>query len=374
MDVQKLKVALVYDRVNKWGGAERLLLALHRIFPSAPLYTSVYDKKKAPWAGVFQVKTSFLNKFPGLRARHELIPFLMPLAFESFDFSDFDLVISLSSAEAKGIVTKPGTLHICYCLTPTRYLWAFNTDRGYHHFGILEPLAALFKKPFLSLLKSWDEVACHRPDYYLAVSDLVKNRIAKYYGQDSSVLYPPLDPEVISRATSLEKKYFLIVSRLVTYKKIDLAVQVANRLHLPLKIAGRGPEHAYLKQIAGETVQLLGFVPEEDLATLYQGAIAVIVPGQEEFCLSALEAQASGVPVIAYSQSGVAEIIIDGATGVLFDNQNEVDLAHAIEKFSRMVFKADVIRQNAARFSFSAFKSRLTREIEILKRQPMGQP
>src|SRR5258706_1324843 len=183
--LESMRVALVYDRVNKWGGAERILLALHRIFPNAPLYTSVYDRKRAPWAQVFRVKTSFLQEIPFIKSHHELFPFLMPIAFESFSFDEYDFVISVTSESAKGIITRPSTAHICICLTPTRDLWS-GYEEYFKNFFLL-----IFTKPILINLKSWDKTASEREDELIAISKEVKRRIKKYYKKKSKILYPP---------------------------------------------------------------------------------------------------------------------------------------------------------------------------------------
>ena len=181
-----MKVAIVYDRVNKWGGAERVLLALHEMFPDAPLYTSVYDSKKAPWARVFpKIYTSFLQYLPFAKSNHELLAPLMPLVFESFNFDNYDLVISVTSEAAKGIKTNSGTLHVCYCLTPTRYLWSHYEDY------FKNPVFKLVTKPIINYLKNWDKKAAQRPDVMIAISTEVKNRIKKYYGRDSEIIFPP---------------------------------------------------------------------------------------------------------------------------------------------------------------------------------------
>jgi glycosyltransferase involved in cell wall biosynthesis len=370
IDLKGLKTALVYDRVNKWGGAERLLLSLHKLFPNAPLYTSVYDEKKASWARDFKVIPSFLNSIPLLRSHHELVPFLMPFAFESFDFSPYDLVISLTSAEAKGIVTSPKTVHICFCLTPTRYLWVFDASSDYHNFNVLEPIAKIIKRPVLSVLKKWDEVAMHRPDHYIAISELVQKRLKTYYDADSPVIYPPTTFNYnYTNNVSSEGNYFLMVTRLVSYKKIDLVIKVANQLKLPVLIAGNGPEYSKLKKLAGPTVKMLGFVKEEDLNSLYANCKATIVPGEEEFCLSALETQLAGRPVIAYAKSGVAEIIKPGKTGVLFSDQTEESLTQALQKFSTMTFKESKCRINASRFNYSAFSTNFQKTVSQMIRE-----
>src|SRR3990167_6737087 len=225
-----MKVAIVYDRVNKWGGAERVLLVLHELFPSAPLYTSVYDPVKAPWAKVFpKIVTSFLQKVPGAKASHEYFALLMPLAFEQFDFSPFDLAISVTSEAAKGIITKPGTIHICYCLTPTRYLWS-----GYELYfenRLFRSLTAQMVK----YLRAWDKVAAQRPDRIVAISKEVQKRIKKYYNLESKIIYPPVSVKYNSLANpNLPKRFYLLVSRLVPYKRVDFAIKAFNKLGYPL--------------------------------------------------------------------------------------------------------------------------------------------
>src|SRR5258708_4834311 len=238
-----MRVAIVYDRVNKWGGAERVLLSLHEIFPEAPLYTSVYSKEKAKWVAVFPfVKTSFLQKIPLAKNHHEFLSPLMPFAFESFDFSEYDLVISVTSEFAKGIITQSQTKHICYCLTPTRYLWS-----GYEeYFGnTLSRKSANF---LINYLRRYDVVAAQRPDLMIAISTEVQDRIKKYYGRDSKIIFPPVDIFQISKKTLNE--YYLVVSRLVKYKKVDLAIRAFNELGLPLIIVGAGSEEKKLKRLA----------------------------------------------------------------------------------------------------------------------------
>ena len=283
-----MKIALVYDRVNKWGGAERVLLALHKLFPDAPLYTSVFNPKTAPWAKIFDLRTSFLQKFPFASSAHELYASLMPIAFESFSFDQYDLVISVTSEAAKGVITKPKALHICYCLTPTRYLWS-----GYKEY-FRNPFFSFFSKPAVSYLISWDKIAGQRPDVYIAISKEVQGRIKKYYGRESVVVYPPIE---ISNNQSLRKRhsgersdsrislpqsnerfwtsqnddkkqnkgYFLIVSRLVPYKRIDIAIKAFNKLKLPLKIVGIGSEEKRLRSIANSNIQFLGYLTEHEL-------------------------------------------------------------------------------------------------------------
>lgn len=302
-----MKVALVYDRINKWGGAERVLLALHKLFPNAPIFTSVYSPENAAWAKKFDVKPSFLQKFSHAVTNHELYPFLMPIAFERFNFSGYDIVISLTSEAAKGIVTKPGTVHICYVLTPTRYLWS-----GYKDY-FKNPALKLFATPAVSYLRRWDKIAANRPDTLVAISQEVQERIKKYYGRDSAVIYPPVELEGLEirekgiGTSKNSKPYFLIVSRLskfTKYKRIDLAIQACNELKLPLKIIGEGNWKKELERMAGPTVEFIGKVDDKALKEYYKNCIALIFPALEDFGLTVVEAQAFGKPVIAFRGGG----------------------------------------------------------------------
>ena len=353
-----MKVALVYDRVNKWGGAERVLLALHKIFPDAPLYTSVYDKQKAPWAGVFDVRTSFLQNLP-FTMNHELFAVLMPLAFESFNFDEFDLVISVTSEAAKGIITKPKTKHICYCLTPTRYLWS-----GYDEY-FKNSLLKLLSKPAVGYLRFWDKIAAQRPDRYIAISKEVQGRIIKYYGRESTVVYPPLalnpksetrNPKQFQNTKSKIQNYFLIVSRLVRYKKIDLAVKAFNKLKLPLKIVGVGSGMKRLKTMAGSTIEFLGNLTDEELVEYYKGCCSLVIPGIEDFGLTILEAQSFGKPVIAFRAGGALETIVENKTGLFFSEQTSESLSAAIKQFSDMAIDPKDCIGNVQKYNFEKFK------------------
>lgn len=371
-----MKTAIVYDRVNKWGGAERILLALHKLFPDAPLYTSVYNRNKAPWAEVFDVRTSFLQKLPLASSVHEFHAPLMPIAFESFSFDEFDLVISVTSEAAKGIITKPKTLHICYCLTPTRYLWS-----GYDHY-FKNDLLRLLSKPVVSYLRSWDKIAAQRPDGYIAISKEVQGRIKKYYGRESTVIYPPLSvfssrlsdkgqsvfgqPVPTNRQQTNQNLktenrepitgYFLIVSRLVPYKRIDIAIRAFNKLKLPLKIVGIGSDENRLRSIAKPNIEFLGYLTEGELVRYYRGCRALVFPGKEDFGLTALEAQSFGKAVIAFRGGGALETIIEDKTGEFFYPQNDEALIKKIREFKSSKYNLiDCVKQ-AERFSYERFE------------------
>lgn len=358
-----MKTALVYDRVNKWGGAERVLLALHELFPDAPLYTSVYDEKKAKWAKVFKIKTSFLQNFHHITSNHELYPFLMPLAFEQFNFDDYDLVISVTSEAAKGIITKPGTKHICYCLTPTRYLWS-----GYNDY-FKNQVFKFFSYPLVSYLRSWDRIASNNPDFYIAASFEVKKRIKKYYNKESKVIYPPLSLLPVFPPDKRESKrglsnYFLVVSRLVAYKRIDLAIEACNKLKLPLKIIGTGKEERRLKKLAGSTIEFLGNISDKELIKYYIHAKALIHPGIEDFGLTIIEAQKFNKPVIAFGAGGALETINEGKTGLFFKSQKKESLIQKMLELDNYNFRDKEFIRQVDKFSYKNFKEKFLSLVE----------
>lgn len=352
-----MKVALVYDRVNKWGGAERVLLALHKLFPNAPLFTSVYNEQTAKWAEVFDVKTSFLQKLPFAKTRHEFFPYLMPSAFENFSFDEYDLVVSVTSEAAKGVITKPTTKHICYCLTPTRYLWS-----GYDTYFSNKTLKTL-TKPIVSSLRKWDKVAAHRPDVMIAISKEVQERIKDYYGRDAVIIYPPLglasSDQGLASSSGGKKKtkpYFLVVSRFVAYKRIDLAIEALTELGLPLKVIGTGSLEKKLKAKAGKNVEFLGNLTDQQLVDYYKGCEALIFPGVEDFGLVMAEAHKYGKPVIAFAGGGALDIVVEGKTGYFFNSQTKESLIDAVNKFGNYTFDQKTIMQHAEKFKFDNFK------------------
>ena len=322
-------------------------------FPDAPLYTSVCNPQTAPWANVFpKVIPSFLNNFPFAKTRHDLYAPLMPGAFESFDFSEFDLVISVTSEAAKGIITKPGTVHICYCLTPTRYLWSSFDE-------YLSGVRKILTKPLVHYLKRWDRTAAQRPDVIVGISKTVSDRIKRYYNRDSSVIYPPVNTKRYSTplhrsVVSESEEPFLVVSRLVPYKKVDLVIRVFNRLKTPLTVVGTGSEESRLKGMAKLNIKFAGFVDDKKLVEYYKNAKALVFPQEEDFGIAAVEAQSFGVPVIAYKKGGAQETI-NTKTGVLFNKQTENALISAIKEFESKSFNKELCRKNAQKFSEEKF-------------------
>lgn len=353
-----MKVALVYDWVNKYGGAERVIQALHTIWPKAPLYTAVYDRKKAAWADSFKVYPSFLQNIPFAKSHHELFPFLIPLSFESFNFDEYDVVISVTSFAAKGIITKPKTLHLCYCLTPTRFLWSgYNEYKTHPGLNLFDPITKLLFPPIATRLRAWDFIASSRPDVYLTISETVKKRINKYYRRDATVIYPGIDCDKFLTPTAKKNSdFFLIVSRLVPYKKINIAIYAANKLSLPLKIVGSGSQLKYLKSIAGETIDFIEeHLTDEELVRYYQNCTALIFPADEDFGLAMLEAQACGKPVISFKGDSAKEIIIEGVTGDFFCPQTADALIRVLKIFNPQKYSPFVCRENAKRFDQKKF-------------------
>jgi glycosyltransferase involved in cell wall biosynthesis len=361
-----MRIAFVYDRVNKFGGAERVLLALHDIWPHTPLYTAVYDARRASWANVFRVYPSFLQHIPFAKQHHELFPWLTPMAFESFSFDDYDIVLSVTSAEAKNIMTKPGTTHVCYCLTPTRYLWSARVEYETSGFAgkVLHSLAPTLKK--------WDIIASARPDYYLAISRHVKHRIETYYHRNvSAVIYPPVDVNKFTVATT-KGDYFLCVSRLVPYKRVDIVVSAFNELGWPLTIIGSGSSARGLKNRANNNITFVrGDLTDTALVAYYQRSRAFVSAADEDFGIVSLEAQACGKPVLCYRESGMAETVIDGKTGMLFDTQTKESLIRALRSFRHGRYDSGSCRTNAERFDVRHFKEEMKKTVYGLAKKTL---
>lgn len=366
----RMKVALVYDRVNKIGGAERVLMTLHEIWPKAPLYTAVYNPQTAPWAKDFKVIPSFLQKFPFAKTNHEFYPWLTPLAFESFNFDDYDVVVSVTSEAAKGIITKPKTLHLCYCLTPTRYLWS------HYDLYFQNPAFRFIAKPIVSYLRMWDKIASQRPDIYIAISKEVQRRIKNYYDRESIVVYPPIkipnsklqisnnfqNPKSKTQNTG----YFLVVSRLVPYKRIDIAIEAFNYLGWPLKIIGTGLEMGRLKGMARRNIEFLGNLTDQQLMRYYKDCVALVFPGDEDLGLVILEAQNFGKPVIAFKGGGALETVVEGKTGEFFYPQNKDALIKTLKEFKSLKFNDSDCTAQAKKFNKKRFKEQFILRVEKL--------
>ncbi|MEK7494675.1 MAG: glycosyltransferase [Patescibacteria group bacterium] len=357
-----MKIALVHDYLVQYGGAERVLEAFTELFPYAPIYTLIYDKDAM--RGNFtdkRIYTSFLQNFPFARKRHRLFPPLMPLAIEEFDFTKYDIVLSDSSSYAKGIITRPETLHVCYMHTPMRYAWddcqKYTKDFGFP--SMIKKLVPFFMSP----IRLWDKISADRVDLFIANSQFVKKRIKKYYRKEASVIHPPVN--VNRFAVSNERKdYFLMVGRLIAYKRHDIAIEAFNRLKLPLRIIGRGPELERLKKLAGPTIEFLGRVPEEELPKYYAECRGFVFPQEEDFGIVAIEAMASGRPLIAYRGGDIVEHMEEGKTGVFFDEQTPEAIVKAVERFDETAYDPHFIRQKALAFDKEQFKATMKDYIE----------
>ncbi|MGC9048619.1 MAG: glycosyltransferase [Patescibacteria group bacterium] len=349
-----MKVALVHDFLTQYGGAEKVLEAFHEIWPEAPIYTLFYDKKAM--GDKFQnwdIRVSPIQNLPLAVGYYRAYLALMPVAIERFDLRNYDLVVSDSSAYSKGVLIHGKTPHICYCHSPTRYLWS----DAYEYLAGLRSLERLFKKflpPLLTYLRNWDYLAAQRPDYFLTNSNFVVERIKKYYHRDSVVIYPPVETEKFFISKEIGD-YFLLVSRFRPYKKIDLAIKAFNKLKIPLKIIGSG-EDKTLRQIAGPYIEFVGSVSDEKKAEYLAHCQALIFPQEEDFGITAVEAMAAGRPVIAYKAGGALETVVEGLTGKFFEEQNWESLAEAVIKFRPEDFEPEKIRQHALKFSKERFK------------------
>lgn len=336
-----------------------MLRVLCAIFPDAPIYTLFYDKDATgDIFGGREIRTSFLQKIPFIKKYHRGFPLLMPLAIEQFDFSSFDVVISVSASFAKGIITKPNTKHICFCLTPPRFLWD-DSHKFVEELNYPKPVKNILP-PFISYLRVWDKEASYRVDEFWAISEFIRERIKKYYSRDSAVVYPPVD---VSKFYSSDNvgNYFLMAGRLVAYKRFDLGIKAFNKLGFPLKIVGVGPELKKLRSLASGTsgIEFLGQVSDDRLASLYSKAQALIFPQEEDFGIVPLEAMASGRPVIALRSGGALETVVEGKTGLFFDEQTVGALVQAVKNFDSSKFNSVVCRKQAEKFDVEIFKQKI---------------
>lgn len=352
-----MRVALIHDHLTQYGGAERVLEAFQAIWPDAPTYTLKYDPEIMGSTFAHKViRTSFLERLPFARRAFRWFLPLMPMATESYDLSEFDVIISNSSAFSKGVITAPHALHICYCHTPTRYLWS---DSGSYVEELRVPGFIKAALPFLlHKLRTWDQLAAQRVDTFIANSETVQRRIQKYYRRDSEVIYPPVDIEKFNISNE-PKTYFLTGGRLVAYKRFDIVVDAFTKIGKPLKIFGTGPEEAELKRRAGKNIEFLGRVSDDERARLFAGAIAFINPQEEDFGITPVESMAAGRPVIAYRRGGALETVVDGLSGVFFDEQSWEELADTVLHFDDKQFQTDKIRAHAEQFSTKIFRKKI---------------
>lgn len=352
-----LTTALAHDHLTQFGGAEQVLVELKSILPKSILYTLIYDPKA--FGNLFsdwKIKTSFLQNFPGNPRLFKWYLSFMPAAVENLDVGDVDVLISSCSALIKGIITKSETVHICYCHSPTRYLWS---DTHKYTEDLEQPWLVKKLLPLvLTKLRVWDQLAAQRVDYFVANSRFVAQRIKKYYGRESKVIYPPVPTRNFSAVTDLGD-YYLVVSRLRPYKRVDLAIKAFNKLGIPLKIIGVGEQYDDLTKIAKSNIEFLGAVSEQEKAYYLSRAKALIFPQEEDFGITAVESLASGRPVIAFAKGGSKEIITAGVNGEFFNEQSWEAIADAVINFSPAKYDVVKVLASAAKFDSQRFKEEM---------------
>jgi glycosyltransferase involved in cell wall biosynthesis len=351
-----MKIALVHEYLTTFAGSEQVLLALHEMFPEAPIFTAMYYPEKVPQFRNADVRTSFLQKFP--RAKEKVYIPLLPLANEGYDLSEFDLVISDSHIAAKGVITKPNTIHICYCHTPIRYAWSPEVDPR----ASGSPLRR-FANHYLRL---WDTYAAKRVDYWIANSDFIASRIKKYYRAEATVINPPVDVNALQPdPDATVEDYYVLFTRLIDYKFPDLAIKAFNKLGKKLIILGRGPMLEELQAMAGPNIEFITeFLPYSKIAQLFSRASAMVFPAEEDFGIAMVDMLACGRPVIAYGIGGATEIVLPGKTGELFYEQTPEAIEQAVASFDPMRYDKKVIRAHAETFDRQVFEKKMRAFIE----------
>ncbi len=350
------RLALVHDWLNQMGGAEDVLEALVGLYPTAPVYTSMYWRDGMPAAyRQWDVRPTWMDRLPGIYRHHQPYLPLYPLAFSRLDLSRYELVLSNKSGFCHGVRAGPQTVHVCYCLSPTRYVWGFEAYAARE--AIPAPLRWALR-PLVRWLRRWDYKAAQRVDHFVAISSQVQARVKRFYGRESSIIYPPVDTQSF-QPVSRPGDYFLIVSRLVPYRRIDLAVRAFNRLGLPLVIAGDGRDREALQAMAGPNVTFLGYVSDAERDDLLARCRAYVLPGEEDFGIAPVQAQAAGRPVIAYAAGGALDTVVPGQTGLHFHQLTPESLAEAVTRFDDLRFDPDLVRRHALRFDKSVFEGKL---------------
>jgi glycosyltransferase involved in cell wall biosynthesis len=356
-----MKIALVHDYLFQSGGAERVIAALHRLFPAAPIYTTIAEpgvvNSLLPDA---EIRTSWMQRLPGLRRHHRKYFMLYPSAIERLDLSEFDLVVSNSSAYGKGVRTRPDACHVCYCHTPMRFAWNFDGYAAQEEWGRLTRLAL---RPLVEWVRRWDLRTANQPSGYIANSSNIAGRIRRCYGLSSQVVHPPVEVSRFTPTTAVGD-FHLVVSRLVAYKRIDLAIEAFNQLQRPLVIIGDGPARQHLERIAGRTIRFLGRCDDAVVADHYARCRALIFPGEEDFGLTPLEANASGRPVVAYAAGGALDTVVPGTSGVFFREQTPAALAAAVHECDLIPWDQQQLRRHAERFREERFRERMMGAIE----------
>ncbi len=355
------RVALVHDWLNQLGGAENVLEELVGMAPGAPIYTSIYAPERMPEQyRAWDIRTSFMQRLPGVAAHHQKYLAFYPLAFQQMDLSSYDLVLSNKSGFCHGVRTKSdqgGATHVCYCLTPTRFLWQYDLYRQREQIG---STASSALRPLLAQLRKWDLAAAQRVDHFIAISSEVQRRIRVIYGRESEVIFPPVDVDYFTPDQAQPVgDYYLVVSRLIPYKRVDLAVEAFR--HLPqekLVVVGDGRDMAALKAAASANVQFLGRLPRARVRELLRGCRAFLFPGLEDFGIAPVEAMSCGRPVVAFGGGGALDTVVPGVTGELFGEASGEELAATLAAFDWAAYDPCACRTQAERFSAGNFRRR----------------
>jgi glycosyltransferase involved in cell wall biosynthesis len=358
-----MKIAIVYDYMLQMGGGERVIRALHAIFPDAPIYTTVYAPERLdPDFREMDIRTSFIDRLPLSHRKFELYVPLYAFAMEQFDFRDYDVVLSVSTMVAKGVITGPRTCHVSICFTPMRWAW----DLYHDYLAELRDMRLVrwMFRFWTHYYRTWDVASASRVSYFIAGSEVAAARIRKHYGRDSEVLHPPVDTRRFRPNGKPPEDFYLVVSRLVYAKRIDVAIRAFAGTQRRLVVIGEGERLAHFRRFATENIVFLGYQPDEVVQDHYARCRALVFPGEEDFGLTPVEAQACGRPVVAYAAGGSLETVIDAETGVFFPEQTPEALLGAIERFERLSFDGERIRANAERFDAAIFAERIRAVVE----------
>ncbi len=353
-----MKVALVHDWLNQIGGAEDVLAAMVDLYPNRPVYTGIYAPDVMPdFYREWDIRTLWIDKLPAIHSHHQPYLPVYPLAWNGLDLSEYDVVLSNKSGFCHGLRHDTQTMHVCYCLAPTRYVW--QLDAYIAREGLGKPIE-LALRPLVNVMKRWDYDAAQRVDYFIAISTEIQERIKTYYDRESIIIYPPVETERFTVKDVQPEDYFLIVSRLIPYKRIDLAVQAATKLNVPLKIGGKGRDLDRLKEMAGPTVEFLGFVPDDELPGLMARSRAFLFPGLEDFGITPVQSQAAGRPVIAYGGGGALDTVIPGLSGEHFNEMTVDSLMAVMADFDERKYDPDTMRTHAAKFDVGVFNDQIS--------------
>jgi glycosyltransferase involved in cell wall biosynthesis len=359
-----LKIAIVHDYLNQAGGAERVVEVFHRMYPEAPIYTTIIDRSKL-YDGLkdADIRITWMQRLPGILKHFKKYFMLYPLAIRSMDLREFDLIISSSSAYAKGIKKGSNAVHVCYCYTPMRFVWDYENYLKRENLG---PVVKRLLPVFIKLLKKWDIESNKDVDYFIAISNEIKQRIEKFYHRDAQIIFPPVNVANYY-ISDIDEDYYLIVSRLAPYKRIDLAIEAFNKSGKKLVVIGSGPAKQQLQKKANNNITFMGRLTDEEVAKYMSRCRAFIFPGKEDFGLTPLEANASGRPVVAFKGGGTLDTVKDGVTGVYFEGENPDEIVKAVERLESLSFDKNTLRKHAEKFNDDKFIYEISKFISSIE-------